>query len=172
MKVGILTFHYAYNYGAALQVYGLQEALADMGVDPTVLDYRAPSVSSHNRPLGIRSGRFMYVLPMRWRFDEFRRKQLRLSRPLANFSEVEKEAKKYDAIIVGSDQVWNTRLLNGVNLAYYLGVEGTFTRISYAACFGEREQREGSYPQIANLLRRFDHLSVRDDTSYFMITRI
>ena len=40
MKIGILTFHRAHNYGAVLQCYALQEILKGMGHDVEVIDYR------------------------------------------------------------------------------------------------------------------------------------
>ena len=40
MKIGILTFHCAHNYGAILQCFGLQEYLKSLGHDVYVIDYR------------------------------------------------------------------------------------------------------------------------------------
>ena len=40
MRIGILTFHCAINYGAVLQTYALQEYLKGLGHDVYVLDYR------------------------------------------------------------------------------------------------------------------------------------
>ena len=42
MRIGILTFHRAHNYGAVLQCYALQEVLRRMGHDVQVIDYRQP----------------------------------------------------------------------------------------------------------------------------------
>ena len=40
MKVGILTFHFALNYGAVFQAYALKKALLNMGYDSHVINYR------------------------------------------------------------------------------------------------------------------------------------
>lgn len=40
MKIGILTFHCAINYGAVLQAYGLQEYLKSLGHEVYIIDYR------------------------------------------------------------------------------------------------------------------------------------
>ena len=40
MKIGIMTFHRAINYGAVLQTYALQKYLNDSGYDAEVIDYR------------------------------------------------------------------------------------------------------------------------------------
>ena len=44
MKIGILTFHRAYNYGAVLQCYALKSVLSNMGHDVYVIDYRQPAI--------------------------------------------------------------------------------------------------------------------------------
>lgn len=46
MKVGILTFHRAENFGAALQVYALQSFLQKKGCDVDVIDYRNLAIES------------------------------------------------------------------------------------------------------------------------------
>ena len=39
MKIGILTFHRAYNYGAILQAFALQKKLLSLGYDSEIIDY-------------------------------------------------------------------------------------------------------------------------------------
>ncbi len=38
MKVGVVTFHSANNYGATLQTWALQKVLKDYGVDAGVIN--------------------------------------------------------------------------------------------------------------------------------------
>ena len=38
MKIGILTFHCAHNYGAVLQAYAIQEPLKLMGFDVEIIN--------------------------------------------------------------------------------------------------------------------------------------
>lgn len=172
MNVGILTFHYALNYGAVLQAYGLQLAIRGMGADAFILDYRSPAILSHNRPLGILRGRFFSVMTMRWNFSSFVRKHLKLTRRLETITDLEQEAQKFDAIIVGSDQVWNTVITKGADPAYYLNLRGGFKRIAYAACFGQKDQPEKDLPYVGELLQKFHHLSVRNETCRDMVFRI
>ena len=40
MKIGIITFHWAINYGAVLQCYALQETLKALGHDVFVINYK------------------------------------------------------------------------------------------------------------------------------------
>ncbi len=42
MKVGILTYHSSYNFGANLQTLAVQELLRSRGCRPVVIDYRIP----------------------------------------------------------------------------------------------------------------------------------
>lgn len=39
MKIGILTFHRVYNYGAVLQSYALQKVIKQLGYDVEIIDY-------------------------------------------------------------------------------------------------------------------------------------
>ena len=39
MKIGIITFHSALNYGAFLQALALQEYLRDLGTNVQIIDY-------------------------------------------------------------------------------------------------------------------------------------
>lgn len=50
MRIGILTFHNANNYGAVLQAYCLQETLRRIGFDVEIVDYRNPLIESRMHP--------------------------------------------------------------------------------------------------------------------------
>ena len=39
MTVGIMTFHWAANYGAVLQAFALQEFLRELGFDAAIINY-------------------------------------------------------------------------------------------------------------------------------------
>lgn len=47
MKIGILTFHQAENFGAILQTYALQTYLQKQGYSVEVIDYRCKSIEVH-----------------------------------------------------------------------------------------------------------------------------
>ena len=46
MKIGIITFHRADNYGAVLQCYALQEVIRQWGHEVEVIDYRNSHIES------------------------------------------------------------------------------------------------------------------------------
>lgn len=78
-KAGIITFHRANNYGAALQCYALQETLTSLGYDVVIIDYRQPYVELAYNPIRwdvvrmgltrprLLGGYLVKVLPERWR---------------------------------------------------------------------------------------------------------
>ena len=47
-KIGILTFHRAYNFGAVLQTYAVQQAVRSISdsLDVCVIDYRCNRIES------------------------------------------------------------------------------------------------------------------------------
>ena len=47
MKIGIMTFHWAVNYGAVLQAYALQTYLRNLGHEAYMIDYK-PGNRDHN----------------------------------------------------------------------------------------------------------------------------
>ena len=49
MKVGILTFHAAHNFGAMLQAYALQEQMRINGHEPWIINY-IPEYIASKRP--------------------------------------------------------------------------------------------------------------------------
>lgn len=136
MRIGILTFHNADNYGAVLQCYALQEMLKILcpNDEVRVIDYKNSLVERSYRVLGLRRRplinitQFLYAHAMmrkRRQFGKFREEFLNIG--AARFNE-------YDAIIFGSDQIWNAEITGG-DLSYFgKGFQGT--KIAYAASDG------------------------------------
>ena len=65
-KIGILTFHYAHNYGAVLQAYALKTKLQRMGYEVQVLNYQNKYIARRYRK-GIHIDFWKRdILPNRW----------------------------------------------------------------------------------------------------------
>lgn len=169
MKIGILTFHRAHNYGAVLQAYALQEYLFSLNQNVEFIDYKNRKLLEIYRWFNYyrfktkRIGRVLEeikLLPYRKRryekFDSFINSKL-------NLSPKEFDLMSYDVIIIGSDQVWNTSLTKGYDKMYW----GNFIfrkdckLISYAASMQD-EIKEESKNDIKKLLSRFSGISVRE----------
>lgn len=182
MKIGILTFHFACNYGAALQCYALQRYLIQAGHQVAVVDYRPKAVAGGYKWFDLR--RFWGSNPVRfWRktaselkvigsrrrryvaFDTFVRENLTLTKSVRDVSSMSELAASFDMIIVGSDQVWNKRITAGIDRLYW----GDFVRethtslVSYAASMEDGFDNE-SVTAVKRLLKNFDALSVREDS--------
>lgn len=118
MKIGILTFHRAHNYGAVLQCYALQEILRKYGYDAYVIDYKQSSIEKCYKVFSfiecvkriikfwkltqyISRTRKKYV---RWKnFSSFRKNKLRLTKSCDDKT----IPLGFDYYIIGSDQLWS-----------------------------------------------------------------
>ena len=55
-KIGIITFHSAHNYGAALQAFALQTALTEKQYDVKIIDFRNKYIDKNFKPFAMREG--------------------------------------------------------------------------------------------------------------------
>lgn len=150
MKIGILTFHRALNYGAVLQAYALCNFLNENGFDAEIIDYRnkALEVIYHSSKIDLKNmqqyqgysiknkiRRFFEVIYFKklcLKFDSF------LEKSLSNIitkSAWSKAIDKYDWIVTGSDQVFNCTLTDN-DMNYYLSGVPSGKRASFAASVG------------------------------------
>lgn len=176
MKIGILTFHRAINYGAVLQCYALYRTLSDMGHDVEVIDYRPSYIEKYRKLLSFSftwnifaalRALFRDVFLYKKRrdavknFDEFL--NLMKISPVVR-SEKEIAAQEYDVILSGSDQVWNPRITGGRWDKFYWGqFKHTGAKFaSYAASFGGIPTKEMS-GDIKGMLKNVDAISVREN---------
>jgi len=178
MKLGLLSFHTAANFGAALQAYALQEFLVSKGYDAEYIDYQ-----NHQRrmvydmPYKVKvcmkrkkyaeAMAFALGVPMmnmrKRKFEKFNKEYLHIS-PKAYYDIKELDAvnELYDMFIVGSDQVWNPGN-NGKDIAYMLSfVKDEKKTMSYASSFGLLEVPEYIKNDYARNLMRIAHLSTRE----------
>lgn len=183
MKIGILTFHRALNYGAVLQVYALQATLQELGCNVEIIDYRPKCIEDPYKVFNIRN--FLAKNPLRIpkkvvletlllnkrkrrynRFGSFDKRCLSISSRA--FTDIEDFPLNYDCYIIGSDQIWNEDITKGFDPIYWgdfkckLG-EGQRV-ISYAASRPVRNLDDKIKEGIRLKLRNFDTLSVREQS--------
>ena len=172
MKIGILTFHAAHNYGAVLQCYALQTYLCSKGHDVSIIDYRQNYLLQCYRWFKFKSivkslfhfGLFRSIKQIevkKLRYDAFQRFIQKYER-LAPTTTIQKTP--YDYIIIGSDQVWSTRLTNGYDKYYWGYFEKPMNTkvISYAASL-ELLWPESDDRKVAALLNAFEKISTREE---------
>lgn len=179
MKTGILTFHHCDNFGAVLQCASLYKTIRDMGHEVDVIDYCPPMRAS--APIwtgwGIRGPQILVNVRQRMsqcinaprmhnKFDAFRQRNMTFSQNCRTTEEFEEIIAKYDAIVVGSDQVWNW-VYSFVGDPYFLrNINYGGRRISYAACCGNRHTLPAEQSlEYGAAVRNFDFVSVRNETT-------
>jgi len=173
MKVGIITYHNAYSYGAQLQAYALQEVVRMLGHEPWIIDFKGIGFDNP----GVKD--FLPVLERPWRlpevvsqynekkaFLEFAKFQHR-TRLYSLYQELMSNPPAFEAYICGSDQIWQPKDLKdgrAIQDEYFLSfVNNGGKKIAYAPSFGTLPS-EDFVRRISPLLRRLDHISVREES--------
>ena len=164
-KAGIITFHNAENYGAALQTYALMTTLQNLGCDCEVVDYRNPGVFKRNLIKSLYYAlTFQHPFKNQQAYRDFRNQHFQLSqRPYHTLSDFEADAGKYDYLFFGSDQIWNPDLSNGFDPLYFGQFSTSARKIAYAASVGKDQLAPDELQAINHLIKRFDALAVREE---------
>ena len=175
MKIGVLTFHHCINYGSYWQARCLVEHLRARGFDAELLDFYSsrahfaemkcalqPTLPTATPP----GDRIFYrrkIEKFEAAFDE-----LPLS-PRFNLDAPD-AMQQYDALVVGSDEVWNlSHPWFGDKPLFYGEGARAGQLVAYAASFGNWR---GELPALwTNRLRRFDSIAVRDENSRAIVER-
>lgn len=170
VRVGILTFQWSNNYGAALQAFALKKYLEKNGYEPCIIDYRLSSREKKHVKRGIKDYVLsLLLIPYRKQlkmqknnFDRFRKKYFNLTVPCRTLQQLEKIDE--DFIVCGSDQIWNPKLTGGeLERAYFADFQTAAKKIAYAASIGEKHIRKEDEEKYRVLLNNFDHISVREN---------
>lgn len=184
MKVGILTHPLKSNYGGILQNYALQIVLKMLNHQPETINYYV-NYPIYRRILSIGYRLFQKVIhrdiivnsnPTRKQervisqnTNKFIYKHIVVT-PLIEFSKISQLDGIYDAIIVGSDQVWRGDRAGDIRKFFLSDFNKTVIKLSYAASMGvdwwtydDIETKECAY-----LLRKFAGVSVREKATQDM----
>lgn len=164
--IGIVTFHFAYNYGAALQAYALNRYINEHIGSCKIINYRPLEIES-NYHITLRSvlsnpKRFFVKLRRQKQdalFNNFVYKVLKCEKKSSVLSD---EVNQYDSFITGSDQVWNTELTHN-DLNYFLAFskEGQ-KRIAYGASIGNSSIVQNYTDEVIAEIEKFEYLSCRE----------
>lgn len=178
MKIGILTYHRADNFGAALQTYALQTFLKGEGHAVEIVDYRCKKIEAQyqifspcifftrkNVVATFRDymGRFGNVrdrIVRRQKMKEYREKYFIMTSSLSRI----RKPLDYDVVITGSDQVWNFHLNKGSENIYLLDfpIRPKTLRVAYAASSEENGMSNIDEAYLVKCLQKFDEISVRE----------
>ena len=177
-KIGILTLPLTNNYGGLLQSYALQLYLKKKGFDAKIIDRR------HNKSI---LDNFKFLLK-KYLFKGKHQKDvdnLKITLNTRYFKEKylypkteeihsQKKIKqivnreKFDAIIVGSDQVWRLDYSRDLFKNMFLDFinDNNVKKLSYAASFGVADWCHDKLTTniVSDLIQKFDYVSVREDS--------
>lgn len=186
MRIGILTFHRALNYGAVLQTYALQEYLKSIGHNVKIIDYRQPYIEKiyYKANIGKYKRRNIFMIPFmvlkdilsmkhaeecKSVFEDFRKRFLNITDlPYYNSESIPKD---YDAYFLGSDQIWNPLLTNGfddVYCGFFDTIKGK--KIVYAASLETKQIKKEQYNNVRKFLANFDYLSLREKSAQQLLS--
>ncbi len=181
MRIGILTYHRAINYGAVMQAYSLQKRVQEDFSKDTVdiIDYnhikreifvyKCPLVFLYRRSIAEGIKKFVQTKEFRCCMPLLKR-----SKTFLGCSTEKIEAymsAHYDVIIVGSDAVFNWNDI-GLPSPYFLGNVHGVKKMSYAASahlqrYYSVDKNQQEY--LKNALKDFSYIGVRDDnTAHFV----
>lgn len=189
MKIGLITYHSAYNFGSVLQAYATQEIINKYFDNCEIINYRSLeqkrvySIFKWEKGIkGIFKSLIKNLLSLtdyklrksrQTKYEKVFLKLFNLSQEVNTYQELENMWDKYELIISGSDQIWNkhSNELENVDWGFmypYLlhGYHGH--KISYASSITNMSDSEIN--KIIEDVRLFDSVSFREYESYIKLT--
>lgn len=176
LRVGLITFHRAINFGAVLQTYALQKTFCARGVDCQVIDFRCKAIENYYKPFLIHKSS-IFSIPKQFvkalaayrgrkrkkeKVKNFVSKYLNLSQPYEENLNVLNS--QYDVFVTGSDQVFNADITGKDAITYFLSFADK-SRYSYAASFGKDYVANKDKVKIKKELEKFRSISVREESA-------
>lgn len=167
MKIALLTYFAADNYGAVLQAYATIKALELQGHEVTLVNYIIPEP-----PRSWLKNLLLY--PKHLKLERFRRKWFkRLTRPYYSTAELQQDPPKADCYMIGSDQTWNPFISREMTRGFFLDFgDDKVLRTTYAASFGMSEWEDSKWmtaEDAMQLLSRFNFISIRETSGVTLL---
>ena len=187
MRVGIITFHASHNYGSVLQAYALQQTVMSLGHECEIINFRTQRQIDFYKPFycqNIFRAKLKALLypflaaAVRGKYEKFEsfinEKYVMSASQYATVDELSQTAFDYDAVICGSDQIWNTTCID-FDEAYLLTFINNVRKIAYAPSMGPRAALAlipNKQELFNNIIPQFDFISVRENASKEVIEKV
>lgn len=187
MKVGLITYHSAYNFGSVLQAYATESVLNQLGCETVVLNYRIPFQKNFYGLLGYGEGiikapiKKLLMLPQlskriirKNKYENFISK-MNLSKEINSPYEFNNNFKDFDLFVSGSDQIWNLHSNEFINsgkeyMDPYLLSFTNKRKVSYASSIVNMTDDE--LLSIKDKLEKFDYISCREQLAVERLNQI
>lgn len=183
-KAGVCVRYDCDNFGSMLQILATQKALKQVGWDYEIIRYDKRTLAFYIKNIT----RIFNPYFMRGKIESFQKRQALKKYPeiqkkdakrnqciaeyrevyIGPYSEIYKGYSKlvegtanYDAVLVGSDQLWTPA---GIKSKFYnlLFVPDTIKKVSFATSFGVGAIPSSQKKMTKQYLNRIDHISVRE----------
>ncbi|MGM9600095.1 MAG: polysaccharide pyruvyl transferase family protein [Faecousia sp.] len=163
------------NYGSVFQTYALHYLLKKMGYEAYVIDYKKKEVAQLYQIFKPNTSRFNMMTncyhalhygqlkEKQQRFEDFRAKHItKTEQQYHTHQQLIDMPPKADCYICGSDQVWNTQIVD-FDDSYLLDFVKCRKKISYSASGIQATTPEEEISKITSALKGFDAVSVREN---------
>lgn len=176
-KIGILTFHASHNNGSMLQTLALQSVLEKKyrraveiinfsNIEQRNMYAILPKADNYKRVIKnlIWLTKYNEMKKQYNAYNSFAKKYFHLSEQEFILSEQLKQLdNSYDAVITGSDQVWNVACRDADD-AYYLNFLETTPKYAYAVSFGANNpfELDGNKTTHKDYIKKIKKISVRE----------
>jgi len=182
VNVLLLTYSFNYNYGGLLQAYATAQYLQSIGHTVTVPTAHPKHMIGNTslwRGMGLKNGNPLSALIRRLRqakryarFDVFRN-NLPLDRNLRSKEAITACLDRFNVVLTGSDQTFNTKFMPKYDDYFFQGFHaGGPRKVSYASCFGTREQKPELLSLASPALKSFDAIAVRNSVSQTIVNEL
>ncbi len=184
--VGVLTYHRGFNFGAVLQAFALQRAIANLGHSCSIVDYQAPDEATSypylRMPLSRTAASADALLLLnvrshlrsRQRYESFRSGHLSLTSASYRWAdELVRAGLPFQAYVSGSDQIWHPALMDRPGgPVFFQEFVASSRRVAYAPSFGVSEIPSRHRDRIRRAIERFAFLSAREQSGCDIIRQL
>ena len=173
-KIGIVTYHKSFNYGALLQSIASRYILNELGYDAYYVDYwpryheRIYSLFEKEKILTWNLYKSIKYLLYRFKmYGQLKKRYVHIKQFISVYIEpyCKPASDNFDCIIYGSDQIWRKQPMTGMYNPVYFGCNNFHTKrnVSYAASMGILPDNDEDKEYIRDLLSHLDKISVREN---------
>ena len=189
-SIGIITYHNYNNYGTMLQAFALQHAIANMGYEAEIIDFKQNNSLSRVEMIKLRLKRLPVYIKEREKyaalrsaesdfdarkkkFEAFYNRNLVISKNhYTSTQQLVDNPPEYDAYIVGSDQTWNPYVANAPEAFYLPFVEDDKQKGSYGPSLAVADLTEEQRALYKKRLKDFAFLSCREQAGADLLTQV
>ena len=168
----LLVTKFGKNFGTVLQAYALSQILKSFGCNVTILNYPADKLREQFKVFrmvrSLRDAAYNFMMLFKCkkthqgikRFQQFRAEYFDFSEPFNSEEKIDNPPLA-DVYLVGSDQVWNPKIMFSPIYFLHFG-NRRVKRASYAASIGLSAFPKKYIAEIKEYLNYFQSISVRE----------